>query len=91
VERVDSLESAHHADRQKDSRCHQFQRAVDRNAQQPERQQNQPDERVQQQSYEREGPAENEKDAPEKKLQHAVLRTIRASIGRAAAPAIVPC
>src|SRR5665213_2256167 len=62
--------------RRKENQCgNQFQRAVNRNLNQPKWQQNQPDDRVQHNRQQGHGPAQNEENTPEKKLDH-ILRLL---------------
>jgi hypothetical protein len=60
----------HYPHREHDDRAQQSEHAVDGNAQDPERDQEDPHERVDNQRQQRERPAEHEQDTPQQELHH---------------------
>lgn len=67
---INLLSSSEHPRRQEHDRSEKLEDARDRDAQQPEWQQDQPHDRIQDKCQERERPAEHEQNQPEQKLAH---------------------
>ena len=77
--------SAEQSAGQADERPEELEHAVDRDAQQPEGEEQQPDERIEKESQEGERPAQYQEDEPEQELQHVeeyATGAARGSTGR---------
>ena len=68
--RLDPEGSGEETERQRDRQIDHFKHAVDGDADDPERQQKQPDERIGNESQQRKRPAQNEQNAPEQEGEH---------------------
>ncbi len=69
--RAERLQLAEHSPGQREESANQLEDAADRDAQQPERQQNEPDQRIKNHRKQRQRPAQNKQDAKQQQLQHA--------------------